>query len=368
MISRFATCLPIFLLACGGPDRIHFLELPVNSDIADSPGNSQPLEVLSLRFEEESPVILAVGDEMALTVQAMFSNGQILEKPDAFWFSNNPSVATVDGGVVLALASGSTVIKASVGPQSAQMDLIVTEEPSPEIQTVPQQAPSETPASPEAGPAEVAAPEPIPDPIVPETPRSNADYFLSANDRIAIRYGVNGGYGSHLFPAIVYGMPRTGGTHVVSFGGGGSLSVQLNNFIVADGPGPDFTIFENPIHSDFYGIFVERARVSVSEDGITYYDFPCDVWDPEEIYEGCAGVAMVNALANPLDPRVSGGDSFDLADVGLRTAKFLRIEDLNTCVPDDPTYLAADGRALCWVPGEQGFDLDAMAIVNGINE
>lgn len=144
--------------------------------------------------------------------------------------------------------------------------------------------------------------------------------------------------------------------------------VVLNNYVVVDGPGVDFTVFENAIQSDMYGNFAERAQVYVSADDDDYFFFPCDDDDPDEIYSGCAGVTPVNAAENPLDPEVSGGDSFDLEDVGLAQAKYILIVDMDTCSPDDPTYYDLNGDALCGISGEQGFDLDAMAIINGVNE
>ena len=191
---------------------------------------------------------------------------------------------------------------------------------------------------------------------------------MSANDTLTIDFGTNSGFGAHLYPGIIYGPPRTGGTHVVTFGGGGSLVIELNGFIVVNGAGPDFTIFENAVVSNLWGNFFERAEVSASDDGVNFIPFPCDAFDPEEINEGCAGVTPVNATNNPLDPAVSGGDSYDLADVGLTEAKFIRIEDLDTCRPGDPTWLDAEGSFLCSIAGQQGFDLDAISIVNGVNE
>ncbi|MDO8519866.1 MAG: hypothetical protein Q7T11_06855 [Deltaproteobacteria bacterium] len=366
MTPRIAFYLPFFLIACGGADRIRvsLLDTPEpESDISETTEVVFP-KLVSLFLLEESPLILSVGEEMFLTLQAMSSEGEVMDVHKAFWFSNNGTVAEVDQGLVTAKNPGTSVIRATVGVKSAELDLIVMDAPeelpaAEVVEAAEEEEPLESPAQ------EILD---TPDPIVTETPFSSADYFLSANDIVTIRYGTNGGFGSHLSPNILYGMPRTGGTHVVSIGGGGRISIQWNNFIIADGPGVDFTIFENPVHSDFYGIFAERARVSVSADGVTYHVFPCDRWDSEEMYEGCAGVWPVNPLNNPLDPEVSGGDSFDLAQLGLQTAKYLRIDDLNTCMPDDPTYLALDGSPLCWAVGQQGFDLDALAILNGINE
>lgn len=204
--------------------------------------------------------------------------------------------------------------------------------------------------------------------MAPEDPDWSGDSFLSANDDYIIFYGTNGGFSSHLFPNIVYGLPQDGGTHVVSFGGGGYLLITLNDYVIVDGPGVDFTIFENAVISNAYGNFMERAQVYVSEDDFTYYDFPCNALDVNEVYEGCAGINPVNALENPLNPEVSGGDSYDLADFGLSTAKYVLIVDMNTCTIDDPTYYTVDGDLLCGFSGQQGFDLDAIAIINGVNE
>jgi hypothetical protein len=46
---------------------------------------------------------------------------------------------------------------------------------------------------------------------------------------------------------------------------------------------------------------------------------------------------------------VSGGDAFDLATVGLRRARFVRIRDLQTHGPTAPAA---------------GFDLDAIAVLH----
>ena len=73
-------------------------------------------------------------------------------------------------------------------------------------------------------------------------------------------------------------------------------------------------------------------------------------------------------MQDPSDPTVSGGDHYDLADLGLAWIQYIRIEDLDTCQPGDPTYETQQFKTLCKGPGVQGFDLDAMAIVNGVKE
>jgi hypothetical protein len=50
----------------------------------------------------------------------------------------------------------------------------------------------------------------------------------------------------------------------------------------------------------------------------------------------------------PLDAEVSGGDAFDLADVGLASARFVRVRDVSRA-----------GAA-----PSAGFDLDAVGVVH----
>jgi len=187
--------------------------------------------------------------------------------------------------------------------------------------------------------------------------------FLSSDDNLTFTYGTNGGFGSAWEPTILYGTPWTGGTDVVSLGGGGSLLIELNGYVIVDGVGPDFTLFENAQYLTGYDLFAERARISVSLNGTDFYSYDCDVDDTDDqIYEGCAGIAIVNATEVPYDPSVSGGDIYDLSDVGLSEARYILIEDLDTCVSGDPTY------PLCATASTQGFDLDAMVILNGVYE
>jgi hypothetical protein len=69
-------------------------------------------------------------------------------------------------------------------------------------------------------------------------------------------------------------------------------------------------------------------------------------------FAGCAGVTPTLAYdadgAVPLDPAVTGGDTFDLADVGLARARFVRVRDVSNA--------GATPSA--------GFDLDAVGIFN----
>ncbi len=167
--------------------------------------------------------------------------------------------------------------------------------------------------------------------------------------------GESAGFGQNQFPGIVFGAPqgageRSGSLHVLSLGFGGSIEVQFTDVMAIDGPGADFTVFENP----FIG-FAELGAVAVSEDGVTWREFPCDINNMKGGFPGCAGVKPVfsrpdNGIS-PVDPAVSGGDTFDLAEVGLKQARFVRIRDLKT-------------TRMC-IPPACGFDLDAIAVIHG---
>jgi hypothetical protein len=145
---------------------------------------------------------------------------------------------------------------------------------------------------------------------------------------------------------------------------------------IVDGPGPDFTVFENPFLPA--GLvtgtpFAEPGTVSVSADGISWHAFPCQL-DMPPYYPGCAGVYPVFAnLDDPMAPSpfvpctvpiqalvgvpvstfqapmCAGGDGFDLADLGLSSVRFVRID-------------ASQLQPGCCETA--GFDLDALAAIH----
>ena len=173
---------------------------------------------------------------------------------------------------------------------------------------------------------------------------------------LAHQFGPGQDYGQDAFPYNVFGPPHGGGQNagsldVVSLGEGGSVVLSFTDNAIVDGPGPDFLVFENafgfgPNPED---VFAEVGTVAVSDDGVTWVDFPCAADEPP--WGQCAGWHPVfanpddNAI-DPTDPATAGGDVFDLADVGLEQARYVRITDR----PD-----LADV-----------FDLDAVAIAHGL--
>jgi hypothetical protein len=182
------------------------------------------------------------------------------------------------------------------------------------------------------------------------------------------------GFGEASMPTIVEGPPVGGGSSrgsidVVSLGSAGSIVVSFEPNAIVDGPGPDFIVFENAfwIADNANDIYAEPGEVSVSEDGTTWTTFPCmPVADPNATdgtgvappFGKCAGWHVVYSTPDncisPVDPATAGGDAFDLADIGVKHARFVRIVDqTHEACPD------AGPR-----PNTNGFDLDAVAIVN----
>ncbi len=218
-------------------------------------------------------------------------------------------------------------------------------------------------------------------------------------------------------PHIVLGPPRGtgmawGSADVVSLGAavnddhgatapyGGSIILEFKNHVAWNGPGADFTVFENVFYiCDAKGIpdpntrFMEPAIVAVSQDGVTWRQFKTDfspryhpdtgrlnLRHPYCYNRGFAGVnpVMSNGLEpDPTDPAVSGGDSFDLSDVEWDWIRFVRIQSTGSAWlvdgDGDLIYHIEDTQAASRNFSQAGFDLDAVTaiwvekIVNPLN-
>jgi len=187
--------------------------------------------------------------------------------------------------------------------------------------------------------------------------KSKPDPFV---DRVVeFTVGEGGGNGEAELPDLVLGPPQGGGKlapgdHVLSLGKGGQITLEFVDNEVVDGEGVDLLIFENAFlrdpGNDPGDGFFEPAKVEVSADGKEWKTFPHD----RTTRRGCAGThpVLANSIDNdisPTDPEKAGGDPFDLADVGLKVVRFVRITDLDN----------AGG-----LNGTAGFDLDAVAAVH----
>ncbi len=174
-----------------------------------------------------------------------------------------------------------------------------------------------------------------------------------ANRVVSFKPGAGGTFGQDKMPGVVLGPPQGNGTaggsmDVVSLGVNGEIVLAFDGLRLIDGPGPDLIVFENA----FTG-WQETGVVAVSEDGVTWHEWPCHADDKAGGYPGCAGVHAV--LSNPdngidpTDPDRAGGDAFDLADVTVTQARYVRIRDSG----HNPTE-----------PPSAGFDLDAIALIH----
>jgi len=210
---------------------------------------------------------------------------------------------------------------------------------------------------------------------------ATADPFLDAV--VSRRIGTGGGAHDADLPGVVLGPPRGGGAFTgsldtFSLGLGGQIVVEFRDNVVVDGPGPDFTVFENAFlvsGATTLPPYAEPGTVSVSADGITWATFPCAATEAP-YFPGCAGVYPVFAnaddaaspsplvpspapiatlvdvpLADFVPPAGSGGDTFDLAAVGLTAIRFVRIDA---------------GQGIFGLAGLAGFDLDAIAGVHSV--
>ncbi|SEU14742.1 cell surface protein [Stigmatella erecta] len=173
---------------------------------------------------------------------------------------------------------------------------------------------------------------------------------------VSFQPGANAGFGQDLYPGVVLGPPRgegssAGSLDVLSLGRQGVIVLEFTDLAVVDGPGVDLIVFENA-----FTRFPETGVVAVSDDGATWSEFPCDATNRPGGFPGCAGVKPVfshpdNGIS-PTDPSVAGGDGFDLATLGVSRARFVRIRDSGA-----NGYSGTSG----------GFDLDAVAVVNGVS-
>jgi hypothetical protein len=174
-----------------------------------------------------------------------------------------------------------------------------------------------------------------------------------ADSVVSFQPGKAAGFGEDELPDVVLGAPAgvdsgVPSLDVLSLGAEGVIVLGFEDVALVDGDGVDLLVFENPMEA-----WHETGIVGVSDDGETWTEWPCAHDDEEGDFPGCAGVGVVYAGpegADPTDPAEAGGDAFDLADLGVARARFVRIRDSGANVYDGDSG---------------GFDLDAVAVVNG---
>lgn len=327
------------LTACGGAATD---PLPPPHETSNNPPPDEGEETLVIK-----PPYLALsepGKQYQLIAESTLDNLKV-------WRSDNQRVATVNQeGLLTAVSSGSTTIHVVSGEKTASAYVVVRSAPS----SPP--PPQETPPPEEAA---AGSSPPQPDEECGPAPAGVNPY---ADRVVDYEIGEGGGFNEALLPDIVLGPPHAlatapynGSSDVFSLGRRGWILLEFTDFIPCDGPGPDLIVFENPwqVGSNSENTYAEPGTVGFSSDGVHFSEFYCSLRD----LRGCAGIHPV--LANPdindidpTDPDVAGGDPFNLAQRRVESARFIRIRDINGTVGP-----AANGM--------RGFDLDAIAVVNG---
>ncbi len=191
------------------------------------------------------------------------------------------------------------------------------------------------------------------------------------------------------------GFPSTDPTKVMSLGDAGFITLTFDQAI-ANGPGPDFAVFENA----FNDTFLELAFVEVSSNGTDFFRFPNVSLTPLTVQ-----IDQLDPLHDKIDAtdidgfagkyRVGRGTPFDLqrlvgrsAQLDVNGVRFVRIQDVigyiggsvagGTASADSAAsyqffglgfgqnHLVNDPWRTDFISG--GFDLDAVAVLNVVPE
>lgn len=198
--------------------------------------------------------------------------------------------------------------------------------------------------------------------------------------------------GGFFNPATILGGPQgqgyaAGSPHVLTLGAGGSVTLGFG-VTIADGPGIDLVVAENPF---FYPLgsastFAEVAYVEVSTNGADFVRFPSHYAGPMVplapfgsaplgTYRGLAGTTpvfanVVTGIGDPFDPTTGGGDAFDLGElaseaavqnglVDLTAIHFVRIVDVRAGIDAD-----SSGQFIFDNGGGGSADIDAVTVVH----
>lgn len=174
--------------------------------------------------------------------------------------------------------------------------------------------------------------------------------------------GQNFGQSPEFFPMNIFGapakeaseyIPASAESDVLSIGLDGEIIIGVKNKVIYDGEGDDFIIYENAFKNQATKkIFAEPALVAVSFDGVNYIEFPHDDWT----LEGCAGKTPTNGGIDPFTHDSSGGDGFDIGELGLEQIRYIKIKDISMVVTKDENHPYYFIEAMV-----TGFDLDAVA-------
>lgn len=198
----------------------------------------------------------------------------------------------------------------------------------------------------------------------------------------------NQGAGTGIFDtSLILGGPRGGaGTHVLTLGSGGDVTLGFDR-VITNGPGADFVVFENTFEW-MSNTFPEVAMVEVSTNGVDFARFPMRYDGPFAMFQGSFEMTPwgtysgltghVPPIANvdtntisPFNPMEGGGEGFDLADLANHALVQSGLVDLNTInyvrLVDLVAGAEVDSRLVTiWDSGgvDGNADIDSVAIVH----
>lgn len=202
-----------------------------------------------------------------------------------------------------------------------------------------------------------------------------------------VAHDTMGNLGGGIFnPANALGSPN-GATHVHTLGIGGWLTLGFG-VTIANGPGADFLVAENPFHIGFADTYAEVAFVEVSSNGVDFARFPSAYFGPQ-VEPGAFGSVIVGSYANltgqtpvraasspsvdPQDVVEAGGDAFDLADLATHPLVLQNLVDLDAItqvrIVDARSGIDQDSRGvLVRDAGTNGADIDAVTVIHHVGE
>ncbi len=164
------------------------------------------------------------------------------------------------------------------------------------------------------------------------------------------------------------------GSGVVSLGDGGEAILTFSSPI-KNGSGPDFCVFENAFDSGF----LELATVSVSSDGINFYEFlPTSNTQFTTQIGPFDAVLQADKLNNLAGKYIANyGTPFDLQELSsittlnINSITHVKIKDVVGCINcNDKTIdknLNPINEPFPTAFASSGFDLDAVGVINQTN-
>lgn len=183
------------------------------------------------------------------------------------------------------------------------------------------------------------------------------------------------GYASYGSPSDAFG-PAQGSntTGVVSLGDGGAATITFAQPI-ANGPGPDFAVFENGI-SDTY---LELAFVEVSSDDKNYFRFPSVSLTQTNTQVGGFGTLDPTNLYDLAgNYRVGYGTPFDLSELAetpglnVNAVTQVRVVDVVGCIETSYCTYDSQGHKINdpWSTPftSSGFDLGGVGVIHAVPE